>query len=299
MKNKTGWIYAIENKVNGKMYIGLTRDIKDRWYRHKRYLRLNEHVNEHLQNSYNKHGRKKFKFKIIEKGIPVEELGQKEKFYINKFDTFKNGYNGTTGGEKNYSMSEESKEKLRQAFTGEKSSTNKITPEEGVEIFNKYHSSKLTYLDLAEEHDLCHFTISNIVTCKHWSTKHLKDKKPKITQSKKQSDLTIAIGKKIVEERKKNNLEYKKIAAKYNTNPSTVGEIIRGEHWTTKHLVESKNKKSKKYHYVDKNLGLKIYKLYHNTEASQNSLADKFNLSQASIWNIVNCKHKSTKHLKE
>ena len=299
MKKKTGWIYSITNKVNDKKYIGMTRDIKDRWYRHKRNLRLNEHKNEHLQNSYNKYGLNSFEFKIIEENIPYKSLEEKEKYYIEKFNTFKSGYNRTTGGEKNYSMSKETKEKLSKIFKGENSSTNKITPEEGIEIFNKYHNSKLTYIDLAEEYGLCHFTVSNIVTCKHWSTEHLELESPEITQARKHSDLTIKIGKKIIAEREEKGLDYKELANKYDTNPSTIGEIIRGEHWTTRDLVESKNKDSKEYHFIEKSLGLKIYNLYHNTEANQTGLANKFDLSQASVWNIVNCKHKSIKHLKE
>ena len=31
----------------------------------------------------------------------VEQLSEKEIYYINKYDTFKNGYNSTTGGENN------------------------------------------------------------------------------------------------------------------------------------------------------------------------------------------------------
>lgn len=294
MSKETGWIYSITNNVNGKRYIGLTRDLKDRWYRHKRKLNKGIHKNEHLQNAFNKYGKSCFEFKVLESNIPQRLLCQKEKEYINKFNAFKEGYNRTTGGERDYSLSDSTKNKLSKIFKGQNSSANKISPKEGLEIFKKYHNSKLTYSDLAEEYSLCEFTISNIVTCKHWSTKHLNLEKPEITQAKKHSNLDMETGAKILKEYQEKDVKYKYLAKKYNTNPSTIGEIVRGEHWTTRHLV-SKDKKSKEYHYIDKKLGEKIYKLYHNTEISQNQLAKKFNLSQASIWNIVNCKHKSTK----
>lgn len=44
-------IYKIENKVNGKVYIGQSIDIKIRWYNHRKELNGNRHHNEHLQNA--------------------------------------------------------------------------------------------------------------------------------------------------------------------------------------------------------------------------------------------------------
>ena len=42
-------IYKIENKVNGKVYIGQSIDINTRWYNHRKELNGNRHHNEHLQ----------------------------------------------------------------------------------------------------------------------------------------------------------------------------------------------------------------------------------------------------------
>jgi group I intron endonuclease len=67
-------IYKITNKVNGKFYIGSSKNIKERWKQHRSDLKSGSHSNPHLQNSYNKYGKKNFKFEIIETIDPIPEL---------------------------------------------------------------------------------------------------------------------------------------------------------------------------------------------------------------------------------
>lgn len=60
-------IYKIENKVNGKIYIGSTvRPFYIRKYEHLSSLRDNIHYNSYLQRSFNKYGEDNFEFIIIE-----------------------------------------------------------------------------------------------------------------------------------------------------------------------------------------------------------------------------------------
>lgn len=47
----------------------------------------------------NKYGVDNFIIEIIEDNIPNDILGEKEKFYIKKFNSFYNGYNLTFGGD--------------------------------------------------------------------------------------------------------------------------------------------------------------------------------------------------------
>lgn len=52
---KIAGIYKITNLVNGKMYIGESRNCFSRWQSHKRELKKGRHSNTHLQRAWNKY----------------------------------------------------------------------------------------------------------------------------------------------------------------------------------------------------------------------------------------------------
>ncbi len=62
--NKPG-CYSITNTVNGKVYIGCSNRMYDRWNNHRQDLRNNRAHNPHLQNAWNKYGETAFEFKPI------------------------------------------------------------------------------------------------------------------------------------------------------------------------------------------------------------------------------------------
>ncbi|MDU6263733.1 MAG: GIY-YIG nuclease family protein [Anaerocolumna aminovalerica] len=89
----TGGIYSIQNPENKKVYIGQTRNFKERSSNHFYLLRNNEHYNVDMQMDYN-HGAN-LKMDIIEV-IPKNNWSQlqlKEAYYILKYDSIKRGYN--------------------------------------------------------------------------------------------------------------------------------------------------------------------------------------------------------------
>jgi group I intron endonuclease len=75
-------IYKITNLSNNKVYIGQTDRLNEREREHFYRLGRNEHHNDHLQKSYNKHGKSNFKFEIIEQS---EDLDSREVYWINKY----------------------------------------------------------------------------------------------------------------------------------------------------------------------------------------------------------------------
>ena len=95
-----GYLYQITNTLNGKKYIGKTNDMKRRIGRHYADLQANRHHSHKLQRSYNKYGKENFKvtYEIFD-NITEEELSLKQQEYIQKYDSFYNGYNETFGGE--------------------------------------------------------------------------------------------------------------------------------------------------------------------------------------------------------
>ena len=64
---KISGIYKIVNKVNGKYYVGSSKNIQNRCRSHFNYLRKNKHPNDYLQKSWNKHGENNFKYIVVEK----------------------------------------------------------------------------------------------------------------------------------------------------------------------------------------------------------------------------------------
>ena len=109
-----GTIYVITNKINNKRYIGITtRNLEQRWYEHKRksVLMKNEFK---LYPAMNKYGIENFIIEGIDTADSLNELNEKEIFYIKKYDTINSGYKILPGGI-NSKHTEESKNKIRQA----------------------------------------------------------------------------------------------------------------------------------------------------------------------------------------
>lgn len=93
------YIYKIENIVNGKKYIGLTNNINRRRVRHFTDLKCGVHDNSFLQKEYDIYGKEKFLFEVVYSGdVDYSIISLKEKEYIEKYDSYYNGYNQNKGG---------------------------------------------------------------------------------------------------------------------------------------------------------------------------------------------------------
>lgn len=93
-------IYKIENLINHKCYIGQSVDISNRWRRHRDAYN-NSALKEYqypIYRAMRKYGVENFSFEILEECLR-EELNEKEKFYVEKYNAFFNGYNQTLGGD--------------------------------------------------------------------------------------------------------------------------------------------------------------------------------------------------------
>jgi group I intron endonuclease len=107
-------IYAIHNVMNDKYYIGQANDIHNRWIQHRSRLRCGKHENNHLQASYDIYKENSFEYFVVEE-CDVEQLDEKEQYYIQKYDSYNNGYNQDLGGAgcKGYKHTEEEILKMR------------------------------------------------------------------------------------------------------------------------------------------------------------------------------------------
>ena len=93
MAKKVCGVYKIVNAVNGKIYVGSSNNIQNRWSQHKKALNDGTHGNPYLQSAWNKYGANNFSFEIIEECSPDLQF-EREQFYLNSLNPFdKNGYN--------------------------------------------------------------------------------------------------------------------------------------------------------------------------------------------------------------
>ena len=116
-KDKIG-IYLIENKSNGKVYIGQTSmRFYKRFLHHCWKLRNNAHDNKMLQEDFNNFGESEFQFKVIEVlDKKSEAFDTLEIKYIEDYKTRCGVYNIQKGGKKSgmtgVAMSESTKKKI-------------------------------------------------------------------------------------------------------------------------------------------------------------------------------------------
>lgn len=100
-------IYCIENLINHKKYIGLSKDIHRRWGEHRRtaFNSASKSYDLPIYGAIRKYGLENFSFNIIEE-CKEEELQEKEKYWIKYYNSTENGYNLTEGGETSYLIEE-------------------------------------------------------------------------------------------------------------------------------------------------------------------------------------------------
>lgn len=90
-------IYKITHIDSGLSYIGQARDIKERWVTHvKCSLGIDTPVTSQLYAFTREKGIDNFTFEILEK-CSAAELNEKEKFYIDLYQTYDFGLNATKG----------------------------------------------------------------------------------------------------------------------------------------------------------------------------------------------------------
>lgn len=142
MRTKICGIYKITNMVNGKVIIGQSTSIYERWTAYRSALRRNVEHNSHLQRSWNKYGQINFKFEIILE-CQEEKLDDEERRLIKEHNsTDRNfGYNLESGGNINKHHSEETKKKMSLSQLG-KTLSESTKQKIGIANTGHYHSEE-------------------------------------------------------------------------------------------------------------------------------------------------------------
>lgn len=110
-------IYTITNLVNGKVYVGQTRQgLLQRQREHICRFNLGERDHK-LYRAMKKHGIENFKFEVLFHCFDAKYLDEMELLFVKQFNSFNRGYNMTCGGD---GVSEETIAKLRAVNLGRK-----------------------------------------------------------------------------------------------------------------------------------------------------------------------------------
>lgn len=106
-------IYVLKHSIDEKIYVGQTwHTLQDRWNGGSGYKTCPK-----LHHAIMKYGEKKFFYEILKECKNQEDADFWEKYYIWELGSIKNGYNLKHGGNSS-EMSEESRQKMRNAHIG-------------------------------------------------------------------------------------------------------------------------------------------------------------------------------------
>lgn len=204
---ENGKIYKYTNLINGKIYIGQTKQtLKQRDYKHQTQLNDNTYFHRALK----KYGRQNFSLELVEDNIPFNQLNEKEKFYIDFFESFYTtgkGYNLTQGGQWS-------------------SGTQKLTYSQAKNIKNLILNTSKTLQEIANEYNVTIYCISDINRGKSFYDKDF------------QYPLRLTPKKSVIDDEKINiildmilntSMTWKEIALATNINEYTVGAINNGK----------------------------------------------------------------------
>lgn len=155
--NKIG-IYKYTNKINGKSYIGQSINIEKRQAQHLYDANYRPERATGIDLAIRKYGIENFDFEILEL-CNIEELDEKEIYWIAFYNTYHDGYNRTKGGF---------------SFHGEEHPRALLTDED-VWIIREMYNQKVSRRDVYKTFQHCGITargFKKVWDCENWQHIH-------------------------------------------------------------------------------------------------------------------------------
>lgn len=136
-------IYRIFCTETNKSYIGSTwKSFKSRWKQHLSKLNTNKHHSKEMQNAWNKYGTDSFSCEILEIVEDEQILLERESFFIEKFDSYKNGYNENPDPSRSPMLNESSCEKSSETHKKIWEELKKTMTDEEFDEYKKEYAKK-------------------------------------------------------------------------------------------------------------------------------------------------------------
>ena len=138
-------IYKATNLINDKIYIGLTtKSLEHRISVHKKDSKRH---NTYFYQAIRKYGFENFKWEVVDTAITMEELEEKERYYIKLYGSFDNkeiGYNTQSGGNNLYEITKEQRKQRSDRAKGKNNPMyGTISPMRGKK-FTEDHKKKIS-----------------------------------------------------------------------------------------------------------------------------------------------------------
>lgn len=222
-------IYMYENKLNGKKYIGQSTNIARRKREHRDWPSSYSRFDMELRAI----GEEQFNFVVLEE-CRVEQLDDREKYWISFYNTVEEGYNLTPGG---------------QSYRGIENPAARLTEEEVKQIIILLEEHRLNNGEIAERFSVCRNTIDFINRCKTWC--HLHDYKHNIRkenlakeefphssfagENNPTAKITEEQARKIIELLKKSPASLAQISRDEGVSLNIIYDINRCRTWTYLH----------------------------------------------------------------
>lgn len=222
-------VYVIENKLNGKKYIGSTeRELKIRWQRH--LAKANEGSLCSLHKAIRKYGRDNFDIRMLAEYPTREAMLAGEIEYVTHFDTYKskNGYNDTPGGDGGNTnggktFSDEWKTNMSKSAAGKPQiSRRKFSSEVEKEICKLYLEQKMSAYALGKQFKCPRTTISDIL-----KRNNIVIRKSNYTGHKNGRNIfTLDQEKEICKIYQVGNISRSELARQYGCGKTTIRDIL-------------------------------------------------------------------------
>ncbi len=247
-------IYIIFNTINGKMYVGASKNPIRRWKRHKSIaLSVSPTVVKNaIHFALKKYSSEKFTFKIVEGGLSFEEAMKREIEWIAFLKDLKHQlYNETNGGDSGpiYEWSEDQRKKQSERMSGKN---------------NYFYGMRLT--GKANGH------------YGHKMKPHVK--KELLKHRAKLTPQQVQNIKRLYET---GDYTQTKLSEMFEVSLTQIHKIVHGKRWNGDKNNDAPLFKGR----ISKNQVIEIREKYDSGEYTQAALTKMFNLSAAQIHRIV------------
>lgn len=293
MEAKKGRIYKVTSP-SGRIYIGqTTTTLKKRKIGH---ICLARKIDTKFARAIRKYG-ENLDWEIIEDDINIDKLNEREIFYISKFDSMKNGYNGTLGGA---------------WHDRENVAKKKITFSDAKEV-RKMAKKNIPYEEISKKFEIsfsmiCDIVYNRIYVQNNYEPKPYSKKRSELQNGKNNSfygrhhsektkkqismaksaeksptrKLNWSSVREIRKEYKRGKKSYEQLAKEYNMGSTAIEKIVKNISWVDFSYIPPKSK------YLTEDEKYEIKYTYNNGSKTMIEVAKMFNISSATVCRIVN-----------